>query len=113
MSEPIFIDDLEEPYLVVIALQHAPAVFYLKPGFLALNDIESSNTIWRPLLGLPSDPTKGLVSLKGFLRFMGSFMLVTTMVVALFKREIKPPSNDNNDKGNNIVTPENLKYEIL
>ena len=58
-------------------------------GFLALNDVESANTIWRPLFRLPQNPNKGLVSLKGFLRFMGSFMLVTTAVVAIFKREIK------------------------
>jgi MFS transporter, PAT family, solute carrier family 33 (acetyl-CoA transportor), member 1 len=74
-------------------------------GFLALNDIEASETLWRPLLGLPSDPNKGLVSLKGFLRFMGGFMLVTTMVVALFKREKKTSStngttNNNNSNGN-------------
>ena len=60
-------------------------------GFLALNDVESANTLWRPLLRLPQNPHKGLVSLKGFLRLMGSFMLVTTAVVALFKREIKEP----------------------
>ncbi len=58
-------------------------------GFLALNDVDSANKIWRPLLRLPQNPNKGLVSLKGFLRFMGSFMLVTTAVVAIFKREIK------------------------
>ena len=58
-------------------------------GFLALNDVDSANTIWRPLFRLPQNPSKGLVSLKGFLRFMGSFMLVTTAVVAIFKREIK------------------------
>jgi len=57
--------------------------------------------MWRPLLGLPSNPTCGLVSLKGFLRFMGGFMLVTTMMVALFKREIKPSSGSNNNNSNN------------
>jgi PAT family acetyl-CoA transporter-like MFS transporter 1 len=57
-------------------------------GFLAFNDIESSETIWRPLLRLPSNPTKGLVSLKGFLKFMGGMMLVTTICVAILKREI-------------------------
>jgi MFS transporter, PAT family, solute carrier family 33 (acetyl-CoA transportor), member 1 len=69
-------------------------------GFLALNDVEASETLWRPLLGLPSDSSKGLVSLKGFLRFMGGFMLVTTMVVALFKREIKPASSNGNNTNN-------------
>jgi PAT family acetyl-CoA transporter-like MFS transporter 1 len=82
-------------------------------GFLALNDIESSETIWRPLLGLPSDPTRGLVSLKGFLRFMGSFMLVTTMIVALFKREIKPASNDNSDRTNSIMARLNSKQSSI
>mmetsp|Transcript_15271 Transcript_15271/g.35189 ORF Transcript_15271/g.35189 Transcript_15271/m.35189 type:complete len:684 (-) Transcript_15271:726-2777(-) len=60
-------------------------------GFLALNDVESANTLWRPLLRLPQNPNKGLVSLKDFLRLMGSFMLLTTAVVAIFKREIKEP----------------------
>ena len=58
-------------------------------GFLALNDVDSANKIWRPLLRLPQNTNKGLVSLKGFLRFMGSFMLITTAVVAIFKREVK------------------------
>mmetsp|Transcript_8948 Transcript_8948/g.21856 ORF Transcript_8948/g.21856 Transcript_8948/m.21856 type:complete len:659 (+) Transcript_8948:107-2083(+) len=75
-------------------------------GFLALNDVESANKIWRPLLRLPQDPTKGLVSLRGFLRFMGSFMIVTTAVVAFFKREITDPkataeSNGENDDDDN------------
>lgn len=74
-------------------------------GFLALNDIESSETLWRPLLRLPKDPSRGLVSLKGFLRFMGFFMLLTTAVVALFKKEIKAPpvaaaANNKNDVNN-------------
>lgn len=57
-------------------------------GFLALNDAESSETIWRPLLGLPSRPDTGLVSLGAFVRFMGYFMLATTFFVALLKREV-------------------------
>ena len=69
-------------------------------GFLALNDAESSESIWRPLFGLPSDPTVGLVSLKGFLRFMGFFMLGTTTLVAILKKETRvplaPPKEDNN-----------------
>jgi MFS transporter, PAT family, solute carrier family 33 (acetyl-CoA transportor), member 1 len=64
-------------------------------GFLALNDAESSEKLWRPLFGLPSNPTRGLVSLKGFLRFMGGFMIVTTMVVAIFKRELPPGGSTN------------------
>jgi PAT family acetyl-CoA transporter-like MFS transporter 1 len=56
-------------------------------GFLALNDAESCNSLWRPLLGLKQDATKGLVSLGGFIRFMGYCMLVVTTLVALFKRE--------------------------
>jgi PAT family acetyl-CoA transporter-like MFS transporter 1 len=57
-------------------------------GFLGFNDIEASETLWRPLLGLSSNPTKGMVSLKGFLKFMGGVMLITTMSVAFFKREL-------------------------
>lgn len=56
-------------------------------GFLALNDAESSENLWRPLLGLESKPGVGLVSLGGFVRFMGVFMLVVTTFVAMFKRE--------------------------
>lgn len=61
-------------------------------GFLALNDADSSENIWRPLLRLPSRPDTGLVSLGGFVRFMGYFMLTTTFVVAFAKREVPAPS---------------------
>mmetsp|Transcript_38684 Transcript_38684/g.93530 ORF Transcript_38684/g.93530 Transcript_38684/m.93530 type:complete len:721 (-) Transcript_38684:113-2275(-) len=61
-------------------------------GFLALNDVEASETLWRPLLRLPSNPTKGLVSLQGFLKFMGATMLVTTIGVAIWKRELPLPT---------------------
>lgn len=57
-------------------------------GFLALNDVDSSENLWRPLLRLPSRPGTGLVSLGGFVKFMGSFMLVITVLVGLFKKEI-------------------------
>jgi len=40
-------------------------------GFLALNDAEASENIWRPLFGLQSRPDTGLVSLGAFVRFMG------------------------------------------
>jgi len=60
-------------------------------GFLALNDPESCETIWRPLFGLASRPETGLVSLGGFIRAMGYFMLVTTAAVALFKHEQRIP----------------------
>ena len=57
-------------------------------GFLALNDAESCELIWRPLLGLKSNPERGLVSLGYFIRSMGYFMLLITTVVAVFKREL-------------------------
>jgi PAT family acetyl-CoA transporter-like MFS transporter 1 len=57
-------------------------------GFLALNDVDSSENLWRPLLGLSSRPGVGLVSLGGFVKFMGSFMLVVTILVGLFKKEV-------------------------
>jgi PAT family acetyl-CoA transporter-like MFS transporter 1 len=60
-------------------------------GFLALNDAESSETLWRPLLRLPSHPGVGLVSLGTFIRSMGYFMLLTTTMVAWFKREVPNP----------------------
>lgn len=56
-------------------------------GFLALNDPGSSEKFWRPLLGLKSDPTKGLVSLGGFIKFMGMVMIALTTFVAIFKKE--------------------------
>ena len=56
-------------------------------GFLALNDPESSEIVWRPLLGLPSNPSVGIVSLGGFLRIMGYLMILTTTAVAFFKQE--------------------------
>jgi len=68
-------------------------------GFLALNDAESSETMWRPLLGLKSRPGKGLVSLGGFIKFMGGFMLVVTTLVALFKREESVVSPENKMAG--------------
>jgi hypothetical protein len=40
-------------------------------GFLALNDVDSSENIWRPLLRLTSNPGIGLVSLGGFVKCMG------------------------------------------
>ena len=57
-------------------------------GFLALNDAESSENLWRPLLGLKSRPGIGLVSLGGFVKFMGGVMLVLTVLVGLFKKEV-------------------------
>jgi PAT family acetyl-CoA transporter-like MFS transporter 1 len=57
-------------------------------GFLALNDVDSSENLWRPLLRLPSRPGVSLVSLGGFVKFMGTFMLVITILVGLFKKEV-------------------------
>jgi len=57
-------------------------------GFLALNDAESSENLWRPLLRMPSRPGVGLVSLGGFVKFMGMFMLAITVLVGLFKKEV-------------------------
>jgi PAT family acetyl-CoA transporter-like MFS transporter 1 len=48
--------------------------------------------MWRPLLGLASKPDVGLVSLGGFIRFMGYFMLVVTTGVAVFKHEKNEPT---------------------
>lgn len=65
-------------------------------GFLALNDPDSSETLWRPLLGLKSNPDKGLVSLGGFIRFMGFVMIALTTFVAIFKKEDGTRSNSSN-----------------
>jgi MFS transporter, PAT family, solute carrier family 33 (acetyl-CoA transportor), member 1 len=64
-------------------------------GFLALNDAESCEMLWRPLLGLKSNPERGLISLGYFIRSMGYFMLLITTVVALFKRELVATPNQN------------------
>ena len=63
-------------------------------GFLALNDVESSEKLWRPLLGLKSDPTKGIVSLGSFIKFMGFVMLLITTLVAVFKKEMNSHGYD-------------------
>ena len=63
-------------------------------GFLALNDVESSEKLWRPLLGFKSDPTQGLVSLGSFIRFMGFVMLIITTLVAFFKKEMNSHGYD-------------------
>ena len=55
-------------------------------GFLAFNDAESSDKLWRPLLGLKPNGT-GLISLGSFIRFMGFVMLGITTFVAVFKTE--------------------------
>lgn len=74
-------------------------------GFLSLNDIEASESIWRPLLRLPSNPTQGLVRLRGFLRFMGFLMLGTTLIVALFKHEPSGNSELTNNAPGKPLTP--------
>ena len=67
-------------------------------GFLALNDAEACEKVWRPLLRLPSQPGQGLVSLGAFLKCMGYFVLATTLVVALFKHEApSSPASKAND----------------
>jgi MFS transporter, PAT family, solute carrier family 33 (acetyl-CoA transportor), member 1 len=71
-------------------------------GFLALNDAESSEKLWRPLLGLKSNPDQGLVSLGSFIKFMGFVMLVITTIVALFKKEMNSHGyNQFSDNGDN------------
>jgi Acetyl-coenzyme A transporter 1 len=71
-------------------------------GFLALNDAEACDTLWRPLLRLPRQPGRGLVSLGGFLRAMGYFMLATTTFVAVFKREVRVNNNASSINGKKV-----------
>ena len=68
-------------------------------GFLALNDPDSSENLWRPLLRLKSKPNQGLVSLGGFIKSMGVLMIGLTTFVALFKTEVNPNGNNNNGNG--------------
>jgi len=56
-------------------------------GFIALNDVDMSERIWRPLLGLASQPSQGLVTMGGFLQCMGWIMLTMTFLVAILKKE--------------------------
>lgn len=65
--------------------------FFSFVGFLALNDDESSEKLWRPLLGWERRPGTGIVSLEGFIRFCGVLMLCITSLVAVFKREVPLP----------------------
>lgn len=67
--------------------------FFAYAGFLALNDPESSEKIWRPLLRLKPKPGVGLVSLGGFIRSMGIWILGVTFIIAIFKREVNPTQN--------------------
>lgn len=76
-------------------------------GFLALNDAESSEKIWRPLFRLPSKPNYGLVSLGGFIKFMGILMLIITTFVALFKKE------DTYDANASIVSQESIFQSLV
>merc|ERR1740139_439340 len=66
-------------------------------GFLALNDPDSSENIWRPMFGMTSRPGEGLVSVKGFLKFTGVAMIAVTIAVALFKREVNPDTTQEGD----------------
>ncbi len=72
-------------------------------GFLALNDPDSSEKIWRPLFRMKPNPNKGLVSLGGFIRAMGALMIGLTTFVAIFKTETdlngdeSTSSDDNED----------------
>jgi len=68
-------------------------------GFLALNDPDSSEKLWRPLLRLPSRPGVGLVSLGGFIKFCGILTLSITTLVALFKKEEPLPKPTPNEQG--------------
>jgi len=67
-------------------------------GFMALNDIDMSERVWRPILGLSSNPTQGLVTLGGFLQCMGWIMLGMTVLVALFKKEVVEVDEEGDEK---------------
>jgi len=56
-------------------------------GFLALNDVDTCEDLWRPMLRLQSRPGHPFVTLKGFLQFMGLFMLCVTWCIAFLKEE--------------------------
>ena len=56
-------------------------------GFLALNDVDSSENLWRPLFGMESAPGMPLVSLASFMKGMGFFIISITVIVGIFKSE--------------------------
>jgi PAT family acetyl-CoA transporter-like MFS transporter 1 len=81
-------------------------------GFLALNDAESSETLWRPLFGLKSKPEIGLVSLGGFIRFMGYFILVLTTAVAVLKHEVEPVrDNDRLPRSSEVMLADDAELD--
>lgn len=85
-------------------------------GLLALLDVEASERYWRPLLGWPSDPTRGVMQVGGFLQCMGILMLITTLLVALFKREVvvgvSRRENDDTNYNHNKTTTTTMSSEI-
>ena len=85
--------------------------FFSFVGFLALNDPESSENLWRPLLRLKSNPGVGLVSLGGFIRFMGFCTLLITTFIAIFKHE-NDFNHDSMQDGNDDDPPELDASEI-
>jgi MFS transporter, PAT family, solute carrier family 33 (acetyl-CoA transportor), member 1 len=55
--------------------------------FLALENAAFCDAHLRPRLGWPLDPTRGVVTLAGYVRFWGWFFAAATAAIALFKKE--------------------------
>jgi len=79
-------------------------------GFLALNDAESSETLWRPLFRLKSQPGVSIISLGGFIRSMGCLMIAVTCFVAIFKKEQRPLMTNNNQNRAGLTAQNKQKH---
>jgi hypothetical protein len=55
--------------------------------FLALENAAFCDAHLRPLFGWPVDPSRGVVTLQGYVRFWGWFFAAATAAIAVFKRE--------------------------
>lgn len=80
-------------------------------GFLALNDVDSSENLWRPLFRMESAPGVPLVTLSSFMKFMGIFIISITIIVALFKTEVED-IHDKKDKDYSYTPIHNEKEDL-
>jgi hypothetical protein len=82
--------------------------------FLALENASFCDSHLRPLFGWPLDPTRGVVTLSGYVRFWGWFFALATAAIALFKKEgeenasppaLPDPTTPRGGRGRAATTP--------
>jgi len=71
--------------------------------FLALENAAFCDARLRPLLGWPPDPSRGVVSLGGYVRFWGWAFAALTAAIAVLKRE-GPESEEGGGEARAVVT---------